>query len=134
MSETAEGIAEAGSASCEHVYASTHQPGLPVYWIRQCSLCRAFDAEDLTEQVRQLTEAAAVVAVERAFAAAREELAKPLAEAGREAALHGMAAERERIRALAIERHALYLAAGVPDDGEPSGLMPFADLITEPAQ
>ena len=41
----------------------------------------------------------------------------------------GAAAERERIRQLAITRNALYLASGVPDDGQPSGLMPFADLI-----
>jgi len=44
------------------------------------------------------------VAVERAFADAREVLAKPLMEAGREAALQGMAAERERIR-LALHDH-----------------------------
>jgi hypothetical protein len=42
------------------------------------------------------------------------------------------AAERERIRQLAITRKALYLAGGVPDDGQPSGLMPFADLLEDP--
>ncbi len=44
-----------------------------------------------------------------------------------------VAAERDRIRQLAIRHHALYLAGGVPDDGEPSGLMPFADLLEDPA-
>jgi len=37
------------------------------------------------------------------------------------------AAERERIRQLAIDRNALYLAAAT--DAEPSGMLPFADLI-----
>jgi hypothetical protein len=49
----------------------------------------------------------------------------------RAAVARAVAAERERIRRLAIDRNALYLAGGVPDDAEPSGLMPFADLIGE---
>jgi hypothetical protein len=48
MSETPR---RAESADCEHHFVSIHQPGMPVYWIRQCSLCRAFDAADLREQI-----------------------------------------------------------------------------------
>lgn len=38
-----------------------------------------------------------------------------------------VAAERERIRQLATEHHALYLAPG--DDNELTGYLPFADLL-----
>src|SRR5262249_1629481 len=39
------------AAECEHVYASKHQPGHRVYWVRQCMLCHEVDWDDLDREV-----------------------------------------------------------------------------------
>jgi hypothetical protein len=42
---------EAPAQSCEHHFVSEHQPDMPVYWIRRCSLCGTYDAADLNAQI-----------------------------------------------------------------------------------
>jgi hypothetical protein len=42
---------QAASVTCEHHFVSEHQPDMPVYWIRRCSLCGTYDAADLREQI-----------------------------------------------------------------------------------
>ena len=61
-------------------------------------------------------------------AAAREELAKPLADLGAKIATEATATERARIRQLATEYRAVYFSGNRKDGIEPS---PFADLIGE---
>ena len=44
----------AGQSECQesdHHYASIHQPGLPVYWVRQCTICGHFDAVDMVSEL-----------------------------------------------------------------------------------
>lgn len=36
---------------CEHHWVSRHQPGLPLYWIDQCSQCGTYNAERMWEEV-----------------------------------------------------------------------------------
>jgi hypothetical protein len=45
---------------CDHHYVSIHQSDFPseLYWIRQCSLCRRIDGEDLA---RSLSDAEAAL-------------------------------------------------------------------------
>lgn len=63
---------EMARPECEHAYTSIHQPDMPVYWIRQCSLCGAFDAEDLRREIAKAREVGgdntgiALIAAERA--------------------------------------------------------------------
>ena len=35
----------------QHHWVSTHQPGLPVFWVDQCSLCGDFNAERMAEEI-----------------------------------------------------------------------------------
>jgi len=37
--------------TCRHSWVSIHQPDMPVYWIRQCSFCCRFDADDLRREI-----------------------------------------------------------------------------------
>jgi len=39
---------------CEHHYASIHEPGHRLYWVRQCTLCHRPDWRDLDAQVDEL--------------------------------------------------------------------------------
>lgn len=41
----------ANKQNCQHQWGSSHDPELPVYWIRQCLLCRKIDGVDLREQL-----------------------------------------------------------------------------------
>jgi hypothetical protein len=45
---------QAESVTCEHHFVNEHQPDMPVYWIRRCSLCGTYDAADLREQIDAL--------------------------------------------------------------------------------
>jgi hypothetical protein len=45
--------------ACEHVYASHHEPGHRVYWVRQCMICNHVDWNDLDEQIDTLRAEAA---------------------------------------------------------------------------
>src|SRR5260370_31716714 len=36
---------------CEHAWASKHEPGRLLYWIRQCMLCREVDWDDLDAEI-----------------------------------------------------------------------------------
>ncbi len=78
--------------ACDHVYASKHQPGHLLYWIRQCMVCHEVDWDDLDRDIG-----------------------------------NRVAAERERIRQLAIRNEAVCAA----DEGT---CCYFADLIREPRE
>ncbi len=39
---------------CEHAWASKHEPGHLLYWIRQCMLCHAVDWDDLDAEIGRL--------------------------------------------------------------------------------
>lgn len=51
---------------CEHHWVSHHQPGLPIYWIDQCSSCGEFNPECLREQIAKLEADAAQAALNAA--------------------------------------------------------------------
>ena len=40
--------------TCEHYWASVHEPGHHLYWIRQCMICHRIDWDDLDEQIQKL--------------------------------------------------------------------------------
>ena len=44
--------AEAAVIDCEHHWASSHEPGHIVYWVRTCTLCHRVDWADLDREVR----------------------------------------------------------------------------------
>ena len=52
---------------CDHHWISYMQPSAGLSWIRQCSQCRDFDADDLQEQIADAEQRGAVKAL-REFA------------------------------------------------------------------
>jgi hypothetical protein len=40
--------------TCEHAWASKHEPGHLLYWVRQCVLCHAVDWDDLDAEIGRL--------------------------------------------------------------------------------
>lgn len=37
----------------EHHWVSTHQPGMPIYWIRRCDMCGRYDSEDMRREIAE---------------------------------------------------------------------------------
>ena len=40
---------------CDHAWASEHQPGHALYWVRQCMVCHEVDWDDLDAEIGKLT-------------------------------------------------------------------------------
>jgi hypothetical protein len=51
--------------ACDHVYASKHQPGHRLYWIRQCMACHEVDWDALDSDFERETSDAAAAERDR---------------------------------------------------------------------
>lgn len=47
---------EATAPTCDHYWASVHEPGHVLFWISQCMLCHRIDWDDLDIQIKTALE------------------------------------------------------------------------------
>ena len=87
---------------------------------------------DWNSLARAVLEAAAPAIRAQVIAETLARVEQGIADGAAEVIAQAVRDERERCARLAERRNAIYFELGEPDpDGEPSGMLPFADLLRE---